>query len=197
MLEALEIRDFALIDNVRVDWMPGLNVLTGETGAGKSIIIDALNAVLGGKTGPSFIRNGSEKASIEASFKVNPIISAWLKKQELIDEELNSLIVSREITKSSSRIRVNGTLVNSAIVQELAQILLTIHAQHEARTLMSSQAQLEMLDSLGDQAHRKRENCPPPVSRPDPSRQMDAARVAADHPPATGFAILSALRTGR
>jgi DNA repair protein RecN (Recombination protein N) len=155
MLESLDIREFALIENVRVDWTPGLNVLTGETGAGKSIIIDALNAVLGGKAGASFIRVGSEKATIEASFKTNAIISAWLKKQELIDDELATLMVSREITKSGSRIRINGTLVNSAIVQELSQLLLTIHAQHEARTLMSPQSQLEMLDSLGDQSHRK------------------------------------------
>ncbi|MBI2812518.1 MAG: DNA repair protein RecN [Candidatus Melainabacteria bacterium] len=155
MLESLDIREFALIENVRVEWTPGLNVLTGETGAGKSIIIDALNAVLGGKAGAGFIRIGSEKASIEASFRTNPLISAWLKKQELIDDELATVMVSREITKSGSRIRINGTLVNSAIVQELSQLLLTIHAQHEARTLMSPQAQLEMLDSLGDQPHRK------------------------------------------
>ncbi|MBS1954827.1 MAG: DNA repair protein RecN [Cyanobacteria bacterium SZAS-4] len=155
MLESLEIREFALIENVRVEWTPGLNVLTGETGAGKSIIIDALNAVLGGKAGAGFIRIGSEKASIEASFRTNPLISAWLKKQELIDDEIASVTVSREITKSGSRIRINGTLVNSTIVQELSQLLLTIHAQHEARTLMSPQAQLEMLDSLGDQPHRK------------------------------------------
>ncbi|CAN5355901.1 DNA repair protein RecN [soil metagenome] len=155
MLESLDIREFALIENVRVEWTPGLNVLTGETGAGKSIIIDALNAVLGGKAGAGFIRIGSEKACIEASFRTNPLISAWLKKQELIDDELATVMVSREITKSGSRIRINGTLVNSAIVQELSQLLLTIHAQHEARTLMSPQAQLEMLDSLGDQPHRK------------------------------------------
>lgn len=155
MLESLEIREFALIENVRVEWTPGLNILTGETGAGKSIIIDALNAVLGGKAGAGFIRTGAEKASIEASFKTNSLISAWLKKQELIDDELATLVVSREITKSGSRIRINGTLVNSAIVQELSQLLLTIHAQHEARTLMSPQSQLEMLDSLGDQPHRK------------------------------------------
>lgn len=155
MLESLEIREFALIENVKVEWTPGLNILTGETGAGKSIIIDALNAVLGGKAGASFIRAGAEKASIEASFKTNPLISAWLKKSELIDDEMSTLTVSREINKSGSRIRINGTLVNSAIVQELAQLLLTIHAQHEARTLMSPQSQLEMLDSLGDQPHRK------------------------------------------
>ncbi|HEY9679553.1 MAG TPA: DNA repair protein RecN [Drouetiella sp.] len=155
MLESLDIREFALIENVRVEWTPGLNVLTGETGAGKSIIIDALNAVLGGKAGASYIRTGAEKASIEASFKTNPLITAWLKKQELIDEELATLMVSREITKSASRIRINGTLVNSTIAQELAQLLVTIHAQHEARTLMSPGSQLEMLDSLGDQSHRK------------------------------------------
>jgi len=155
MLQSLEIRDFALIEHLRVDWTPGFNILTGETGAGKSILIDALNTVLGGKAGPSAIRAGAERAYIEAEFTTNPLVILWLKEQQLIEDESPVVTVCREINKSGSKIRINGTLVNSAIAQALSEILLTIHAQHEARTMMSAQSQLELLDNLGDQAHEK------------------------------------------
>lgn len=155
MLESIRIRDFALIEEVYVDWTHGLNVLTGETGAGKSILIDALNTVLGGKVGGNLIRAGAEKASIEACFRPGANVQAWLKQQELVDEQADELIVSREISKSGSRIRVNGTVVNSSLIQELRQLVLTVHAQHEARTLMSAQAQLELLDGLGDSHHKR------------------------------------------
>lgn len=155
MLQTLEIRDFALIEHISVDFSAGLNVLTGETGAGKSIIIDALSAVLGAKAGPNLIRNGTEKATIEATFKSSPQVSAWLKTNELADEEVLELVVYREINKTGSRSRVNGTPVNSSILQELKQYLLTLHAQHEARTLMLPQYQLAMLDALGDAKHQQ------------------------------------------
>ncbi len=155
MLEELEIRDFALIEHLRVRFTRGLNVLTGETGAGKSILIDALNAVLGGKVGPAVLRPGLDKASIEATFAETPEISGWLKQQELKSEDLDRLIVSREIGKNGSRSRINGTLVNSALLSELRQMLLSMHAQHEARTLLSPQSQLEMLDDLGNEEHLK------------------------------------------
>jgi DNA repair protein RecN (Recombination protein N) len=155
MLETINIKDFALIDHLQVEWTPGLNVLTGETGAGKSILIDALNTVLGGKAGPSAIRVGAEKAYIEATFKASATVTSWLKHNELLDEDQGITTVAREITKSGSRVRINGTLVNHSIVQELGELLLTIHAQHEARTMMSPQYQLDLLDSLGDANHKK------------------------------------------
>jgi DNA repair protein RecN (Recombination protein N) len=155
MLLELEIRDFALIDHIRVSFTRGFNVLTGETGAGKSILIDALNAVLGGKVGVSVIRPGAERALIEGCFEPSAEITAWLKHNQLEESDGESLMLSREINKSGSRMRINGTLVNMATVQDLRQKLLTIHAQHEARTLMSPQAQLDLLDGLGDESHRK------------------------------------------
>jgi DNA repair protein RecN (Recombination protein N) len=155
MLHELEIRNFALIHHLRVPFSAGLNVLTGETGAGKSIIIDALNVVLGGKVGAGIIRNGSERASVEASFSLTPELSAWLKQNELTDDEFDTLVVSREISKSGSKARINGITIGVSVVQELRQKLVTIHAQHEARTLQSSQAQLEMIDALGDEPQKK------------------------------------------
>src|ERR1051325_8906533 len=112
MLKELEIRDFALIRKLRVPFTSGLNVLTGETGAGKSIIIDALNAVLGGKVGASIIRQGCARAVIEASFEPSAEVIAWLKQNELYDESFEGMIVSREISKSGTKARINGTLVN-------------------------------------------------------------------------------------
>ncbi|HMY03593.1 MAG TPA: AAA family ATPase, partial [Candidatus Obscuribacter sp.] len=156
MLKSIHIRDFALIENTLVEWTSGLNVLTGETGAGKSILMDALSAVLGGKVAPSIIRPGKEKAAIEACFLAGPHVLAYLKQEELLaDDESEELVVAREISKSGSKVRVNGTLVNSAIVSELRGMLMTVHAQHEARTLMTPQSQLELLDGLGGDAHQK------------------------------------------
>lgn len=154
MIQSLSIKNFALIDHLEVDWQPGLNVLTGETGAGKSVLIDAISILLGAKAGPAVIRAGSEKAQIEGVFHLTSEVSAWLKQQELIDGE-SELLLAREITRTGSRFRINGTLANQSLVQELRQMLISLHAQHEARTLMSAQAQLEMLDALADKPHNK------------------------------------------
>ena len=157
MLVELEIKDFALIEHVRVPFSWGFNVLTGETGAGKSIVMDALNAVLGGKVGASIIRPQCDRATIEATFKLSPELGAWLKQAELSsdDDDADCFTVSREISKSGSKLRINGALVNVSLMQELRQRLLTIHAQHESRTLLSSQSQMDMLDALGDSEHKK------------------------------------------
>jgi DNA repair protein RecN (Recombination protein N) len=155
MLQTLTITNFALIERMQADWTNGLNVLIGETGAGKSILMDALSTLLGAKAGPSVIRKSADKAIIEGIFTVTPSVCAWLKEQELIDEEPQEIVVSREVAKSGSRFRINGTLVNQALIQDLRQLLISIHAQHEARTLLTPQAQLELLDSLGDKNHIK------------------------------------------
>ncbi|MBS2009455.1 MAG: DNA repair protein RecN [Cyanobacteria bacterium SZAS TMP-1] len=155
MLKSITIRDFALIEKAHVDWTAGLNVLTGETGAGKSILMDALNAVLGGKVAPAIIRPGAEKASIEATFALNPRVTSWLSREELLEEGEGEIVIAREISKSGSKTRVNGTLISQNLLGELRALLITVHAQHEARTLMSSQSQLTMLDALGGEAHSR------------------------------------------
>ncbi len=155
MLKSITIRDFALIEKAHVDWTAGLNVLTGETGAGKSILMDALNAVLGGKVAPAIIRPGADKANIEAVFALSERVRLWLNREELLDEDLSELTIAREINKSGSKVRVNGTLISQNLLGELRALLITVHAQHEARTLMSSQSQLTMLDALGGEAHAR------------------------------------------
>lgn len=157
MLKSICIRDFALIDNVTLDWHSGLNVLTGETGAGKSIVFDAINIVLGAKCSSSNIRHGSSKASIEAVFEPSSVVWAWLKQNELIEQDQSDqeIVVAREITTTGSRSRINGTMVNVATIQELRNLLLTFHVQHEIRTLFAGNTKLSMLDAIADKKHQQ------------------------------------------
>jgi len=157
MLKSICIRDFALIENVSLDWHSGLNVLTGETGAGKSIVFDAINIVLGAKCASSNIRHGASKASIEAVFEPSSVVWAWLKQNELIehDESDKEIVVAREITTSGSRSRINGTMVNVACIQDLRNLLLTFHVQHEIRTLFAGNTKLSMLDAIADKKHQQ------------------------------------------
>ncbi|YAF97634.1 MAG: DNA repair protein RecN [Nodularia sp. CChRGM 3473] len=133
MLLCLRIENFALIDQLELEFGAGLNVLTGETGAGKSIILDAIDAALGGKVSSRVIRTGTNRAMVEATFTSNPPLTAWLNEQEidLIDD--NCVIVSREITVTTSNIRsrsrVNGVLVNRQMMGGLRDRLVEITAQ--------------------------------------------------------------------
>ena len=164
MLQSLQIKNFALIENLEMICSSGLNVLTGETGAGKSILIDALNILLGEKAGPSFIRAGADKAIIEGIFAAKPQILTWLKEKEFLDStqqesetiDVPELIITREINKTGSRFRINSILTTQPIVQELKQLLIHVHAQHDARTLLSAQFQLDILDGLADNNHNNK-----------------------------------------
>ncbi|MEA5503735.1 DNA repair protein RecN [Halotia wernerae UHCC 0503] len=133
MLLCLRIENFALIDQLELEFGAGLNVLTGETGAGKSIILDAIDAALGGKVSSRVIRTGTSRALVEATFTYSPSLAAWLSEQEidLIDE--NSVVISREITVTTSNIRsrsrVNGVLVNRQLMGGLRDRLVEITAQ--------------------------------------------------------------------
>lgn len=116
MLSLLRIENFALIDLLELEFGAGLNVLTGETGAGKSIILDAIDAVLGGKVSSRVIRTGSNRSMVEATFTSNSALTAWLSEQEIDSLDENSVVIGREITATGSNIRsrsrVNGVLVN-------------------------------------------------------------------------------------
>jgi DNA repair protein RecN (Recombination protein N) len=112
MLTALHIENFALIDHLDLHLQAGLNVLTGETGAGKSIILDALDAVLGGKASQRLVRSGTQKAVVEASFAMTAAIQTWLADQNLPHEDEHELVCRRELTLSKASVRsrayVNG-----------------------------------------------------------------------------------------
>jgi len=152
MLLSLKIENFALIDRLELDLYAGLNILTGETGAGKSIVLDALDAALGGKVSARVIRNGADRANIEATFSTNRAIAQWLESQEIDAIDAETLICSREITVKSNRTRVNGVVVNKQQIQELRDRLVEITAQGQTILLSQSAQQRELLDSFGDQA---------------------------------------------
>ncbi|MDJ0714536.1 MAG: DNA repair protein RecN [Prochloraceae cyanobacterium] len=151
MLFILRIKNFALVDDLELEFGKGLNVLTGETGAGKSIILDAIDIALGGKANSRMIRTGSTRALVEATFGVDRAVKNWLVKHEieLLDED--SVVCSRElsITKGSlrSRSRVNGVLVNRQLIEQLRTRLVEITAQGQTVDLMIPVKQRELLDS--------------------------------------------------
>ena len=153
MLLWLRIENFALIDQLELEFGPGLNVLTGETGAGKSIILDAIDAVLGGKISSRVIRTGTNRSLVEATFTLSPSLTTWLIAQEIDLIEDNCVIVSREITGSSSNIRsrsrVNGVLVNRQIMGGLRDRLVEITAQGQTLQVGQPAQVREWLDVYG------------------------------------------------
>jgi len=152
MLLSLKIENFALIDRLELELYAGLNILTGETGAGKSIVLDALDAALGGKVSARMLRTGTDRANIEATFSTNQAIAQWLEVQEIDALDADTLICSREITARSNRTRVNGVVVNKQQIQELRDRLVEIAAQGQTILLSQAAQQREWLDSFSDQA---------------------------------------------
>jgi DNA repair protein RecN (Recombination protein N) len=151
MLHELSIRNFAIIDQVRLTFAPGLNVFTGETGAGKSIIIDAVSALLGGRlSGDTVIRTGAERAVIEGIFALSPRDAALIRPalEELgLDDGGDELILSRELNRSGRNVcRVNGRAVTVAVLEELGQKLIDIHGQGEHLSLLRVREHLGYLD---------------------------------------------------
>lgn len=156
MLVSLTIRNIALMDQMQVEFSTGLHVLTGETGAGKSIIVDAISLLLGGRAQKELIRSGCDKARVEGVFDLSdcPAALAFLKSQEL-DEEGNELILAREITaQGRSSCRVNGALFPLSQYQLLTGLLMDIHGQHEHQSLMDEKRHLGFLDASGDESHQ-------------------------------------------
>jgi len=152
MLESLEIHDFALIDHVTIDFGPGLNVLTGETGAGKSIIIDAIGALLGSRVGATDVRTGAQSARIDGTFvlqTVRPELKNLLLEAGL-DLEDGRLILSREIAATGrTTARVQGRTVPVSVLQQIGSLLVDIHGQSEHLSLLRPAVQLEYLDRFG------------------------------------------------
>lgn len=147
MLVSLHVKDLALIQETEVWFGDRLNILTGETGAGKSIIIGSISLALGGKADKDLIRTGAEYALVELTFQVqDPNIIKKLRALELPVGEDGEVILSRRIMPARSICRFNGETVSVKQVQELAGILVDIHGQHENQTLLHKQKHLEFLD---------------------------------------------------
>ncbi|MVP00144.1 DNA repair protein RecN [Paenibacillus lutrae] len=153
MLTELSIRNLAVIEYVHIGFKSGFHVLTGETGAGKSIIIDALSLIVGGRGSSELVRYGSEKAEIEAVFEVEEDHPVWETLTQLGIEAAaeEQLLIRREVTangKSSSRI--NGQLVNLTMLREVGRWLVNIHGQHEHQSLLKSDEHIHWLDTYGE-----------------------------------------------
>ncbi|MFN3928023.1 MAG: DNA repair protein RecN [Thermoflexus sp.] len=152
MLVELHVRDFAIIDEVTLRLEPGLNVLTGETGAGKSILVDAVAVLVGGRADVEMIRAGAERALIEGLFHLNEptqaLLSPILEQHGLLDEgSVEELVLSREIRPGGRHVaRVNGRLVPLHVLKEIGQVLVDIHGQTEHLSLLRAREQLELLD---------------------------------------------------
>lgn len=149
MLVSLHVKNLAIIDEVEVDFSEGLNILTGETGAGKSIIIGSINMALGGKASPDIIRSGENYALVELIFQVEDENVIEKMKQLELPMEDGQIILSRKIMKSRSVCKVNGETVTMVTVRELAGVLIDIHGQHEHQSLLHKQKHLEILDQFG------------------------------------------------
>jgi DNA repair protein RecN (Recombination protein N) len=146
MLTHLQLRDFVLVDQAELEFKSGLTALTGETGAGKSIIVDALLLIAGGRAGGDIVRQGAERAEVSASFAALPAaVTAWLEAQTI--EHDGELVVRRVIgADGRSRAYVNGQVVPIQGLRELAEPLIEIHGQQEFQRLVQPGAQREMLD---------------------------------------------------
>jgi DNA repair protein RecN (Recombination protein N) len=153
MLFSLNITNFALIDYLELEFGAGLTVLTGETGAGKSIILDAIDVALGGKADRRMVRSGADRGMVEATFEITPEVRDWLKEQEIEPLEDGSFVCSRELVISKgnlrSRSRVNGVLVNRRLMEALRDRAIEITAQGQTVQLLIPGLQRDLLDQYG------------------------------------------------
>ncbi len=151
MLSNLHIENIAVIEKASIDFAGGFNVLTGETGAGKSIVIDSINAVLGERTSRELIRSGAKSARVAALFTgISDAVKKLLQEQGYDCEEDSSLLISREISETRSICRVNGRPATVSILREVGHSLINIHGQHANQSLLKPERHLGYLDSMGD-----------------------------------------------
>ncbi len=152
MLLELYIKNFALIDELRIEYNQGLNIITGETGSGKSIMIDALSLALGKKASKNVVRSGENKAIVEACFSVSENIVQEIVSLLGIDIEENLVILAREVSKDGRSIsRINGRTITQNDLKLITPTLITIHGQNEYEQLMTSASQLQLIDGFGQE----------------------------------------------
>ncbi len=151
MIKSLYIKDYALIESITVEFGSGLNIITGETGAGKSILIDAMGLLLGERASSEIIRKGAEKSIVEGIFSIadNKKVISLLKENEI--DFGDELIVRREISlKGTNRCFLNDTPVNLNLIKDAGNLLVDLHGQHEHQSLLRTETHIEMLDEFGN-----------------------------------------------
>ncbi|RXS51944.1 DNA repair protein RecN [Lactococcus lactis] len=154
MLQEISIKNFAIIEEIHLSFESGMTILTGETGAGKSIIIDAMSLLLGGRASSDFVRHGANKAEIEGLFFFDKTPELKAVLLELGFEEVDSeIILRREIFANGRSVcRINGQMVNLATLRQVGELLVDIHGQHDSQELMNPKSHLRLLDEFGDEA---------------------------------------------
>ncbi|MFL2117198.1 DNA repair protein RecN [Marinilactibacillus psychrotolerans] len=152
MLQALHIQNFAIIQDLSLDFSHGMTVLTGETGAGKSIIIDAVGLLAGGRGSTEFVRYGTKKCLLEGHFSLNENQEVMkLLDEHAIDSDDEVIMIQREIFATGRNVcRINGTIVTIAVLKEIGTALIDIHGQNEHQELMVPESHIELLDQYGD-----------------------------------------------
>ncbi len=153
MLKQLHIRNLAIIDELTLDFGTGFSVLTGETGAGKSILIDALGLIIGTRADSALVRAGQDKSEIGAEFSLAdaPAAAAWLREQEMLDADDPGHCLIRRVVYAEGRTRafVNDSPVSAAALRELGEALIEVFGQNESQTLLRSEQQRNLLDAYG------------------------------------------------
>lgn len=152
MLKSLNIENIAVIEKADIEFSGGLNVLTGETGAGKSIVVDSINAILGERTSKDLVRHGADNANVVARFEnINSDVEAMLNDFGITPEEDKSLIISRKISnQGKSNCRINGVPCTVGMLKELGSKLVNIHGQHDSQQLLNSDMHYKFVDMLSD-----------------------------------------------
>ncbi|MCM1327222.1 MAG: DNA repair protein RecN [Bacteroidales bacterium] len=159
MLQSLRVKNLALMEETEVEFGSGLNILTGETGAGKSLLIGSVNLALGGKFEKEMLRQGAQSAYVELVFSdKSEKLSEKLKSMELEEEEDGTVIISRKLQAGKSICRINGETVTAKQIKELAETLIDIHGQHEHQSLLNKNKHREILDAYcGETAEKAKE----------------------------------------
>jgi DNA repair protein RecN (Recombination protein N) len=147
MLNKIYIKNYILIDELELDFSKGLNIITGETGAGKSILINAIDIVFGARAGKEVIKNGAERAVIELTIKNEKQDISKIFEENGIDIFDNEIIISKEITQTASRSRINGCLVNQDFIKNFRELVLDIHSQHQTYSFLQPKYHIILLDS--------------------------------------------------
>ncbi|MDX1376874.1 MAG: AAA family ATPase, partial [Burkholderiales bacterium] len=152
MLRTLTIRDFVIVKRVDLELGPGFNVLTGETGAGKSILVDAIELLVGGRADAAFVREGAERAELAAAFdlEAGAPLAAWLREHALEGDE-GVILLRRNVDRGGrSRAFINGHAATLAQLREAGESLVDIHGQHAHQSLLRAPSQRALLDAFGD-----------------------------------------------
>jgi DNA repair protein RecN (Recombination protein N) len=169
MLRTLTIRDFVIVDTIELEFSNGFTVFTGETGAGKSILIDALQLALGGRGDASMVREGAPKADISADFALTPAATAWLEQNEFGIEEGGALLRRVIDNAGRSKAYINGSAATAGQLRELGELLVDIHGQHAHQSLLKQDAQRALLDNqiaVRDPEPSPRCRRSPPATKP-------------------------------